>query len=272
MHTLPPNPPFVRALPDVASERIRRRVPDLPHSVERCITCRGRKQFRWWYENDVVDYECPCLDQFQLNRWLHNAGVGLGQQRQAWRDVNGITDKVLHDLSEYIENAESYAAVGLGLMMYGRNGTGKTLMSNLLLKQLLERGYDGFFTTFGDLLDYFTAGWRNEDDKSWFERRIRHAGILVIDDVGKEHAGRQPVAESTLDLVLRARVSAQRPTLVTTNYTPDELRQNYQNGALSLLRECSQFVEFSGEDYRGNHRQTLIAEAKQGLTRPITMA
>jgi DNA replication protein DnaC len=240
------------------------------------VTCRGNGLFNWWDDEgqgtEIVEYKCPCEEQFLLNRWLLNSGVDLRHQRQSWRDATGVGSAVFTKLYDYTDNVDQYVGAGIGLMMHGMNGTGKTMMANLVLKRLLLDGRDCFFTTFGDLLDSFTAGWRNEDDKVWFETRIRHAGILVIDDIGKEHTGRHQVAESTFDLVLRARVGADRPTLVTTNYTPEEVRQNYAISALSLLRECSLFVEFAGIDYREELARQRIDEALRGITRPVVLA
>jgi DNA replication protein DnaC len=162
-------------------------------------------------------------------------------------------------------------ASGIGLTLTGSSGTGKTMLSSLLLKNLVGAGHKGFFTTFHTLLDYFTAGWTSTDEKRWFDGRVRNAGVLVIDDMGREHKGRIDIAISTLDHVLRARVSSGRPTILTSNLTLPKLGELYSANALSLLSESSITIEFIGPDYRPTHQQTKIDEARQGLTRPIVI-
>lgn len=269
MFELPPNPRSVRILTDPEIERLRAQYPDLPASPRTCVTCRGTGTFRWYFEGEPGDWKCPCEEQFLLHRFLLHAGVELHYQRLFWGDADGIAEDVLAVVEDYIQHFDDYLANGLGLLLWGSMGTGKSMLSALLLKRVLQRGGDGFFATFHGLLDLFTEGWQRSEHKTWFDKRIRNAGLLVIDDIGREHAGRSAVAETALDHVLRTRVAADRPTLITTNRHPDELGTLYSGNALSLLSESAIVHEFRGADYRPRHRQRKIDEAKAGLRRPV---
>lgn len=272
MLTLPPLPRVVRILPTADSERLRLLYPDLPRTPDDCVTCKGQRKFRWRDETgEVAEFECDCDGQFMLHRWLLNSGIEKHYQRLTWGDADGVADDVLGVVQDYIANVDRYVAAGLGLVLWGTYGTGKTLLSSLLLKTVLGQGTDGFFTTMHTLLDRFTEGWTQDEAKSWFDRRIRNAGLLVIDDIGREHAGRNAVAESTLDHVLRSRVAGDRPTIITTNRRPDELATLYAGNALSLLSECTISQRFRGADFRPEHQQRKIAEARLGLVRPVSL-
>lgn len=271
MPTLPALPTAVRVLPTAATERLRALYPDLPKTPAECPTCRGTGAFRWYADGQPADWACDCPGQFMLHRWLLNAGVEKHYQRLLWEDATGVPDAGMEVIADYIEHVEEYVAAGLGLVLWGTFGTGKTLMSTLLLKTVLGRGVDGFFTTMHTLLDRFTEGWGDDDARRWFDRKIRNAGLLVIDDMGREHQGRNTVAESTLDHVLRSRVGSDRPTIITTNKRPDELATIYAGQALSLLTESSIIAEFRGADYRPKHQVRKTTEAKLRLVRPISL-
>lgn len=271
MLELPALPRTVKVLSSDDTERLRALYPDLPKGPGNCVTCKGRGQFRWRDEDwgDPVDWACSCEDQFLLNRWFLHSGIEIHYQRLFWADASGVREDVLDVVTDYIEHLDAYTTAGLGLLLWGRVGTGKTMLATLLMKSILEKGVDGYFATFHTLLDLFTAGWQADAQKAWFDRRLRNAGVLVIDDIGREYAGRSQVAETALDHVLRQRVAADRPTIITTNRAPDELATVYSGNALSLISESAIVKEFVGADYRPEHRQRKIDEAKAGLTRPL---
>jgi DNA replication protein DnaC len=272
MLELPPLPRAVRVLDTAETVRLRAMYSDLPKGVTDCVTCKGALKFRWLGpDGQPADYACRCEDQFLLHRYLLNAGIEKHYQRLAWDDATGVAADVLDVVNDYVEHVDAYMQNGLGLVLWGKFGTGKTMISSLLLKEALAKGVDGYFATFHILLDLFTAGWERDEHKRWFDHRIRNAGLLVIDDIGREYQGRNAVAESVLDHVLRTRVSADRPTIITSNKTPDELGTLYSGNAVSLLSESSIVHEFRGADHRPEHRQRKIFEAKNRLTRPITV-
>jgi DNA replication protein DnaC len=271
--TLPALPTSVQVLPEFDTERLRALYPDLPRSPADCPTCRGTKAFRWrGADGAPADYECPCHDQFLLHRWLLRAGVEKHYQRLSWDDALGVPDSALEVVQDYVTNVEHYQRVGLGLVLWGNFGTGKTFLASMLLKGAIAAGVDGMFATMHVLLDRFTEGWERREAAAWFDQRIRHAGLLVIDDIGREHSGRNAVAESTLDHVLRSRVASDRPTIITTNKTPADLATLYAGNAVSLLAESCIVHEFRGADYRPAHQARKIDEAKAGLVRPLVLS
>lgn len=284
-HQLAPNPPTVHTLSTVESERLHTLYPDLSNSLAQCKTCRGRKQFLW-YDQDgetPVSWECNCEEQFILHRFLLNAGVDWSYQKLSWTDATAVDPAAMELVLDYGHHAEQYVHGGLGLVLHGNHGNGKTLLSILLLKMMLSNGYDCFFVNFQDMCDYFTSGWRNEEQKAWFTQRVRNAGVLVIDDIGTEYMGSRKVENGVVvhrpleiigamvDRVIRSRVAADRPTIITTNFDLDELKRTYQSNVMSLLTESSMTFKFISDDYRPESNQRRLAERRAGLTRPIVL-
>jgi DNA replication protein DnaC len=273
MLALEPNPPAVRPVTDVQLARLKEIYPDSARALAKCVTCRNEGVFRWrGPDGEPVDYACDCKGQLELHLWLLDAGLDLRYQRLSWDDVTGVDRDVTKAVHDYMINAEAYAGSGIGLVLYGMRGNGKTLLSTLLLKSLMGGGRSGYFTTFQNMLDLYTSGWRSPEEKAWFDKAVRHTGVLVVDDMGRENDGRFKVAEEAFDHVLRARVAADRPTIVTSNKTLDELGQLYSLNALSLLDESTVKIEFSGEDFRPQQQTRRMEEAKLGLRRPVVLA
>jgi DNA replication protein DnaC len=291
MLELPERPAQVATLLNPEAERLERIYPDLPRSPQQCITCGGTGTFRWWDHyaqvNEkapvVADYKCPCIDQWIMHRRMLYCGIQLSYQRLTWHDAVAVEPEARRTAYEYLDGVDRYVAVGVGLILHGRVGTGKTLLAALLAKGLLARGYDVHFTTFAGMLDALTAGWRDPEERVWFAKRIRNAGFLVLDDVGREHKQRTMVkgeglvehttalSESSIDELLRYRVASAKPTIVTTNLTLDDLEHRYGGNVMSLLRERSATYGFAGEDFRDQSRIRTLDEVKQGLTRPVVL-
>lgn len=274
LHALPPNPAACTTLSDVDALRINRSGQTNwanPHQT--CPNCLKTGRFKSRDDSgQIVEFECRCVEQWKMHRWMLNAGIGMRYQRLSWIDATGVNATSMAAVLAYVDNAERNLASGRGLTLGSpHKGTGKTLLATLLLKTLLAGGTDGYFTQFNDMLDAFSAGWRNEEERHWFQRRVRNAGVLVVDDIGREHKGRSEVAEAMFDTVIRARVSAAAPTIITTNYTLEQMYEGYGGNVLSLLSEVNTYIDFPGVDFRPKAQDRTVQDDIDGIVRPITV-
>lgn len=285
----------VRTLTDREVSRLSSLYPDLSRSPDDCPTCGGRKSFLWYDENrEPIEWACDCIGQWRLNRFFLHAGIGNAYQRLAWDDIepNEAMSEAVDFVLEYLESAEHMVRSGLGMVLSGPPGTGKSMLALLALKHLLVLGHDGYFTTFSNLLSTMMAGWSSDDERRWFLRRIKNAGILVIDDIGREFRKQRhekedrdedgkktgglvrdttPVAESGIEEVVRHRLANALPTFVTTNLDIDELGVGYGGNLVSLVKEASAVHRIIGSDYRPKVNSRTFNEGRAGLMRPVVV-
>jgi len=301
MLTLPPLPPHVGTLLNDESRRLNAQHPDLPASPDRCRTCGGLAKFPGrrdvrtflWFDRyspsfnpanpQVTEYLCPCDDQWIAERWLLSRGVHRAQATLGWADAVGVDPSIRQEVLEYITHAGGFVAQGIGMIMRSTTkGTGKSMMAVLTLKTLMAQGFDGHFLTFAETLNYFRDTWASPEDKAWYAARIRNTQILVIDDIGREHMRQfadkesggmrravTSVAESTIDDLIRHRLFAAKPTIITTNASMDDIEAKYGDNISSLLEERSITLEFNNASWRSEATQRSINEVKQGLSRPV---
>lgn len=127
---------------------------------------------------------------------------------------------------------------GLGLMLVGEPGHGKTTMASVAVQELLramtpaewgtpERPPQrpAMFMDYPKFLRMQKAQWSEDDDVT--QEKIDSiygetskgltANVFILDDLGKEYRTSTGWAENTFDALLRSRFNAGLPTIVTTN-------------------------------------------------------
>lgn len=137
---------------------------------------------------------------------------------------------------------------GMGLGIYGPTGVGKTRSVWEILHRHHFSGRSVFATTAQNI--QFAVGDMHADtpmDRNAARKLIRDckgAGILFIDDIGKERS--TPAVASVLHDIVETRASNKRPILWTSEMTADDLAQklgeNYGNGLIRRLREFSTVI------------------------------
>jgi ATPase family associated with various cellular activities (AAA) len=272
---LPALPLTVRTLSNEKLRWLRTQYPDLPTNPSQCVTCSGRRTFRWWdaTRTEVVEYDCPCDDQWILHLVLLHAGVGINYQRLGWNDFFDLRDEHAEVATDYLNNAPAYVSAGIGLLLHGRKGDGKTMFGSLIVKELVCRHrVDAMVITFAAMLEMFSAGWKDAGLRDHFAVRVRNAGVLFMDDVGREYQSERSISKSTVEDVLRHRAQHGRPTIISTNPTPDDLKVAYGPNVASVLSESMIEVPFEGVDRRPQVRARTISEIKAGLSRPLVIS
>jgi DNA replication protein DnaC len=252
-------------LSDEAAARLYKAHPEIKASPDQfCPTCYKKGHYKW----NNVDQKCDCGEQLQLHKVYLDAGIGAMYQRLSWDDFYG--DEALLELRNlYLENFETLIATGMGIILWGKFGVGKTMAMNLLLKDLLAKGVSVFSTTFTNMITMLTDGWDSREDKEYFREKMVTPQVLFIDDLGKEFKTKNNLGESTFDHILRGRVQNGRPTFITTNLDISEIEKGYGSAIMSLLMETSVVEEITGTDFRPQANQRKLKEALSGNIRPI---
>lgn len=134
------------------------------------------------------------------------------------------------------------------ILLYGVNGSGKTMAMNLAMKDLLHKGKEVYVIDFRNLVKEYIKSWRDEGIMGM----LMKVDYLAIDDLGKEfNSGEvsKELAITTLDYVLRYRVQRERPTWMTFNLMLGDIEPAYNKHIASLIKRSSISVAFEGADY-----------------------
>lgn len=161
---------------------------------------------------------------------------------------------------------------GMGLIFYGKSGTGKTTTAAALLLTVIRRKIENkdplglnntwFGACMGRFIDWQTSSelFRNAvgDTDTYGEEAdelkraitpagsaLRSADFLVIDDITREKGTEFNV--SLLHRILRTRYNACYPTILTANYTSDQWFAKYGEVLGTFMQRAFIPVEFKGK-------------------------
>ena len=136
-----------------------------------------------------------------------------------------------------------------GLMLKGGYGTGKTHLAVAILRETAEAGIPGMFVVVPALPGKMRASFDRKDGKAdELVTTAKNAPLLVLDDLGAENP--RPWVVELIYVLINHRYEHMLPTIITTNYSGNELEAVFGRRIMSRLAEMTTPVNIRAEDYR----------------------
>ena len=193
-----------------------------------CPSCSGTG----WKEVDKggvpAVIRCGCAEVQRQGTLLKQAGIPERFEQASFdnfrlRRDNPIENRVLEKAMVAAKGymREFPMSPKPGLMLQGQPGVGKTHLACAVLKGLVERGFEGLFFDYQNLLDRIRAGYNQTAGTSEREayRSALESEILLLDDLGSHRAS--DWVKDVVTSIINHRYNAKKAFIVTTNL-PDE--------------------------------------------------
>ncbi|ABR50830.1 Chromosomal replication initiator, DnaA [Alkaliphilus metalliredigens QYMF] len=134
------------------------------------------------------------------------------------------------------------------LLFYGSTGLGKTFLANCVAKSLLDKGHIVIYQTAFKLLEIISdLRFQNKQEKNKYDL-LFEADLLIIDDLGTEMTN--TFTNSELFNIINSRLLSNKKTLISTNLSPKELMDRYDDRIFSRLFSKFTVLKFYGNDLR----------------------
>lgn len=139
----------------------------------------------------------------------------------------------------------------LSFYIYGKTGTGKTMLAYLALKAIVENRFGTLFVNSNTILDKIVSSYnpRGDAEKN-FENKMMNIDFLVIDDLGTESLNRWYY--SIFLKTINYRYENKKSTLFTTNMNLKDLKKYMDERILSRIigMTKNRMYELQGTDWR----------------------
>ena len=144
------------------------------------------------------------------------------------------------------------------VILYGKNGNGKTMLMNIAMKHLFDKKNEVYVIDFRHLIQEYLRSWKTDENKL---ARLMTVDYLAVDDLGKEFKKEDGVsadiANATLDYILRYRIQRNKPTWFTFNILLSDIQKVYNGHIASLMKRNTTAVQFDMPDY-GDKLLTIV--------------
>ncbi|MBQ0027678.1 MAG: ATP-binding protein [Lachnospiraceae bacterium] len=138
------------------------------------------------------------------------------------------------------------------LLFYGTVGTGKSLLSSCIAKELLNSGHSVIYFSAISLFDELSKGTFDKTNSANILESIYDCDLLIIDDLGTEMTNSFTV--SAFFSLINERALRQKPIVISTNLSLETLRDRYTDRTFSRITGSFTFCRLSGPDIRIAHK------------------
>lgn len=186
------------------------------------------------------------------NKNLINMGVPKALLDLSLEDLD-LNEKILDYVQGYMDNIDNSFKYNKGLFLYGSNGTGKTSIASIIIKEAYRHRYTAKRMTWVDYMILYTRAWgcNNFELKMHTEdviKDIKDREFLVLEEIGKEQDNK--LAMTLLEDLLRHREDKGFPTIICTNLAPKSVVERYGASIESLIKGNMTPIKLVGKDNR----------------------
>lgn len=206
-------------------------------------------------------------EQFKINlevRWERDGFHDGSYLNPTFSDDDGANPKLTAVCKKYVDSWPDMLENGMGLLLYGGVGSGKTFLAGCVCNALIEKQVTVCATSFPRILNTL----QNSMERQTALDRLSRYQCVLLDDFGVER-GTEYATEQVFSVV-DARYRAKRPTIVTTNLSLKEL-ENPQN--LSHSRIFDRLLELCPIRLcvTGSSRRKGLADSRAELARELLL-
>lgn len=201
---------------------------------ERC-TCNGSKKY--WVESDKAEeakqirialQEANRVTKENFENLMKESNLGERFRTRTFETfkVNPDNNNAFIICEDYADRFKEIKGKGIGLLIYGSYGAGKTHLAAAVTHSLIKQNQKVIFGTLISLLGKIKASYNDEytkENENTIINKYLNCDLLVIDDLGKEKTTDWMMEK--LYYIINSRYEGLKPIIITSNYSDIKLME-----------------------------------------------
>ncbi len=181
-----------------------------------------------------------------------------------WRFDHAVVTPQLAKAKEYAANWDSFKQDGIGLLLFGDVGTGKSYAAGCIANALVDRLESVLFVGMSDVVNRMQGNFGS--DRDHYMKSLMRPDLLILDDLGAERNtsfGKERVFD-----VVDKRLLTGKPMIVTTNIPLSVMKQAADlddRRIFDRILEVCVPIRFDGENFRKGNASANIKKAAEML-------
>lgn len=235
-----------------------------------CSKCNTPKQTYVKLFGSVRKVNCMCkcrMDEIDAQQKKDYAQMIENNRKEAFRKCgsgdwtfandNGSSPELTEAMEKYMSDFSEMRDKGLGLLLYGSTGTGKSFAACQVANALIEKGYKAKVANMRQLVG--EMGVYREAQTAYIDELSDYV-LLVIDDFGVERD--TPYMLESMYNIINGRILSKLPMIITTNLSAEQLKKEED---INFRRTYSRIIEYCHPIcVKGEDKRVQIAKARYG--------
>lgn len=230
-----------------------------------CYKCNTPKQWHGtiFGEERLVFCDCKCVKEQRereeeqrkqqarmerLDRLRSEGFTDAAMRTWTFENDDGKNEELSNVAHKYVENFPTFYEQGMGLLLFGGVGTGKSFITACIANALIDQGRPCLVTNFPRIVNSLQNDFDNRQEKI---DRLNDCDLLVIDDFAVER--QTEYVQEIIYNVIDSRYRIKCPLIITTNLTAQEIANATdirKDRIYSRLKEMTIPIEAKGVDRR----------------------
>lgn len=161
----------------------------------------------------------------------------------------GSPREIMADVLQFMKAyAAGFSSNSKSLLLWGNPGLGKTHLALAVAAQVINAGFSAIYLPSGTLFAQLEKERFAREESGDLAESALQCDLLVLDDLGAEFL--TPFVHTQIFEIINTRLLTSRPTIVSTNLEPAQLRDRYPERVVSRLTGSYEDLLFVGKDIR----------------------